>query len=301
MRTLVLLALSIPLLIYHSDGSHKKTGSVSGAQNPTTGKMGGSVWYHSANLLQNPEASSTTVNPPWTQNTGTWIVQSGPAVLGPNSIDSSNASPWFLNTGIVIANGCSTCFSTQTYTLVQTVNLSVPTGFFKNYVAGFEYGGDAFAEGNSVGSGPSGYHASPNVEAIYTLDFLDSAGHPLVNDTSGPTLNLSFGCVLGSLVKGQNYGYRRTVGGVPNATRFVRFTATIKDQIAACNNSSTTGTFKNGFDNLWLVIWVLGPQTAANVLNRSTIGPFERGSGPIGPIMKANLTSKPAVNRHPRQ
>lgn len=301
MRTLVLLALSIPLLIYHSDGSHKKTGSVSVAQNPTTGKVSGSVWYHSANLLQNPDASSTTVNPPWTQNTGTWTVQSGAVVLGPNSIDSSNGSPWFLKSSSGAIGGCSICSNTQVYTLVQTVNLSVPTGFFKNYVAGFDYGGDAFAEGSSSGSGVLGYHASPSVEATYTLDFLDSLGQPLATDTSGPIFNWPSSCALGSVFKQQNYGYHRTVGGVPNTTRSVRFTATIKDRLDACNNSLTNGTFKNGFDDLWLGLWFLGPQSAAIPFHRLAIGPFEQGSGPIGPIMKATLMSKPAVNRHPRQ
>lgn len=38
-------------------------------QYPTTGKVGGSAWYHSVNLLQNPDASGLTVNP-WT-GTGT--------------------------------------------------------------------------------------------------------------------------------------------------------------------------------------------------------------------------------------
>jgi len=255
-----------------------------------TVKVGGSVWYHSTNLLQNPDASSSTVTPPWTQSSGTWTVTTGPTTLGSQSINSSDGSPWFRNSQTTSLS-CGTCVSTRTVTLVQTVNFN--GNFFQTNQAAIEYGGDAFAVGMTVtGNGNTGYYyASEGYEATYRLDFLDSSGNQLAFDASGPIFNSVFGCPLLHPLK-KNYGYRRTVGvNLPTATRSIRFTASMMDKLTVCNNYGTTGTFRNGFDKLWLVLWFSGPPTIS--------GRFERGSGP-GPIVKATVTPKPTVSR-PRQ
>jgi hypothetical protein len=260
-------------------------------QNPKTTKYAGGVWYHGANLLQNPDASSSTVSPPWTQSTGNWIVTSGPVVLGSQSIDTSDGSPWFLDSGGVSINlNCSSCSKSRTVELVQTVPFN--GAFFQTNTGAIEYGGDAFAVGTGTGSGSSGiYHASEGYEASYRLDFLDSSGQTLATDTSGPVFNSAFGCVLGNLIKNR-YGYRRAVGvNIPTATRSIRFTATITDRLSVCYNYSTTGTFRNGLDNLWLVLWVNGSPTASGA---------KQGPAP-SPIVKVTLTPKRAPNRHPRQ
>jgi len=260
-------------------------------QHPTTGKVGGSVWYHSANLLQNPDASALTVNP-WT-GTGTWTVTTGPVALGSLSIDSSDGSPWFLESGgVSVVNACTACFNSRTVTLSQTVNLSSYAFLIQNSSIYFVYGGDAFAEGMKIsGSGVIGYLVSNGYEASYRLDFLDSSGGPLAWDASGPIFNSMFACASGTSAT-KNYGYRRTVTAIPSATRFIRFTSAMMDRLTVCYNSSTSSTFKNGFDNLWLE-FVFDNRHARESVN----GRFAPSSPP-GSSVKATLTSKSAVNRH---
>jgi len=252
--------------------------------------VNGFTWYHSGNLLQNPDASSSSVNPPWTLSTGNWTIQAGPLTLGSYTINSSNGSPWFLNSGALVVT-CSSCYNSRTVTLAQTVNVSSYSNIIQNYAMDFVYGGDAFAVGGGSGSGQAGYYrASDAYQANYRLDFLDSSGQVLATDTTGSLFNSPFGCVLGTFPK-QNYGYRRTVTAIPQATHYIRFTATMMDRLTVCYNYSTTSTFRNGFDSLWLDLVFLGGSGRESANSR-----FKEGSAP-GPSVKATLTPKRRV-RH---
>lgn len=261
-----------------------------------TEKVNGFAWYYSGNLLQNPDASSLSVNPPWTLSTGNWTIQTGPLTLGSYTINSSNGSPWFLNGGGLMIT-CSTCYNSRTVTLAQTVNLSSSYASLiqNSFSVHFVYGGDAFAVGQGIsGSGlPVYYRGSDGYEANYRVDFLNNSGVVLATDTTGPVFNSSFGCVLGTFPK-HNYGYRRTVTAVPQATRSIRFTATMMDRLTICYNYSTTSTYRNGFDSLWLELVFLknSGREAAN-------GQFEEGSAP-GPSVKATLTPKPRMRHRSR-
>jgi hypothetical protein len=288
---LTLVVLSVGL-IAPLNGTAKMSRTVNRDlhQHPTTGKVGGSAWYHSGNLLQNPDASALTVNP-WI-GTGTWTVTTGPVLLGPLSIDSSDGSPWFLESGgVSVLNACSACFNSRTVTLSQTVNLSSYFLLIQNSSIYFVYGGDAFAEGMKFsGSGVFGYLVSNGYEASYRLDFLNSSGGPLAWDASGPIFNSNFACASGTSAA-KNYGYRRTVTAIPKATRSIRFTATMMDTMTVCHNVSTTSTFRNGFDNLWLE-FVFDKRHARESVN----GRFVPGSPP-GSFVKATLMPNAKANR----
>jgi hypothetical protein len=243
-----------------------------------TAKVGGNFAYHSGNLLKNPDASLPSVNPPWMPNTGNWTVQTGSV----GGINSSDGSPWFLEAGGIFTN-CSgpACYQTRTVTLVQTVDVSGYSQLIHTYSTYFEYGGDAFANGTASGSGlPNLYHSSTGYQASYTLEFLNSFGNPVGMDMSGPLLSQNFACLFGGLPE-HNYGYRRTTTGIPAATRSIRLTAKIVDRLSACYNFSSTGTFWNGFDNLWLDFIYIGAQPYHDG--------FTRGSAP-GHAEKVKLT-----------
>lgn len=298
---LSLIVLTLSLLTPLSEAKRAKKKSTAGEpqpiaiqetakplQNPTTGKAAGPVWYHGKNLLQNPDASSS-VNPPWIQSTGTWTVTTGPTTLGTQSIDTSDGSPWFVNSQAsnnIVGNGSNT----KTVTLAQTV--SFDGSFFQTRTGAIEYGGDAFAVGKGTGNGNTvSYHHSESYEASYELEFLDSSGNQLAFDASGPIFNSPFGCAAGNPPK-TNYGYRRAVGvNIPIATRFIRFTATMTDSLTVCSSWGTTASFRNGFDNLWLVLWISGWPSATN--------PLKQGSAP-SPIVKATLTPKAKAKRTQR-
>src|SRR6185295_11948366 len=188
-------------------------------------RIGGSVWYYSSNLLQNPDASSSSMTA-WTQGGGTWAVTAAPVTLGSYSINSSNGSPWFLNTQLVVANSCTTCASTRVTTLVQTVDVSAYANILHAYAhMAVVYRGDAFAVGNRTGSGSSIYRSHAGYQASYTLDFFDTAGNLLATDTSGYIFTgPNFACVFLTQPR-QSYGYRQIATGILSATRTIRFTA----------------------------------------------------------------------------
>jgi len=137
------------------------------------------------------------------------------------------------------------------------------------------YRGDAFAVGNRTGSGSSIYRSHAGYQASYTLDFFDTAGNLLATDTSGYIFTgPNFACVFLTQPR-QSYGYRQIATGTLSATRTIRFTAAMTDRLSVCYNSGiTTATFKNGFDNLWLVVGYLGSPSAG----------FKAGSAPDRPV-----------------
>jgi hypothetical protein len=191
------------------------------------------------------------------------VVTTGPATLGSCAINSSDGSPWFLDTGFLAANNsCGICPTAGRVTkLVQTVDVSAYANVFHTHAhVAIVYGGDAFALGKAAGSGTSNYRSQADYQAAYTVDLLDSAGNLLATDTSGFVFaGPNFACIFTTRCR-QNYGYRQIVSVVPAATRKVRFTATMTDRLSVCYNTATSATFKNGFDNLWLVVGYAGPQ-----------------------------------------
>lgn len=244
--------------------------SDSSAWGQRTARVEQKWWYHSGNLVQNPHASSP-FNPAWAQSTGNWTVTTGSV----GGINSSDGSPWFLESGGITINIATASASQyRNVALVQTIDVSAYSNLIQHYQTYLEYGGDAFASGTTSGSGIQNYQSAAGYQASYSLEFFDSSGNPLSSDTSGPVFPASSGCVSGSLPV-QKYGYRRTVTGIPPTTHSIRFTAAMSDRLSVCFNSSTTGTYKNGFDNLWLDFMYLefpGSQTARSG--------FTKGSAP---------------------
>jgi hypothetical protein len=165
--------------------------------------------------------------------------------------------------------------------LTQTIDFAPYGGILKTYQSYTAYGGDAFAAGIKNGTGVAGYQSSVGYQAVYRVDFIDSNGNTIASDFSPPLLSPSFGCVL-PVQKQQQYGYRRTITGIPANTRWVKFTATITDKVSACMNSSTTGNFQNGFDNLWFELVYNG---------RMVIARFKKGPPP-GPAVKLKQNPK---------
>ena len=252
-------------------------------QTPTSAKLGG-AWCHTGNLLANPGASSLTV-PPWTVVAGNWSVTSGPVTipgLPGYSINSANNSPWFLDSGSYTTTAtCSNCSSGRSVALSQTINIAIPS----SSVSVFEYGGDAFALGKiTAGNGyPGYYYAGQSMQAKYKVEFFDHYGNLLAWDETPDVFNsLPLSCVIHSF-QNQSYAYRRVVGNVPGSARTVRFTATLRNMIAVCDNYSTTATYRNGLDNLWLTLWYSCAGVSANRVNRGT-APHH--------VVKAHLTSK---------
>jgi hypothetical protein len=242
-----------------------------------TAKVGGTVPYHSGNLLKNPDASSGSTAP-WSSSLN-WTINTGPATLGAFSIDSCDQSPWFLQLrGMQVT--CSSCaWSNTPSSLVQTIDVSAYSNLIHAYSTYFEYGGDAFAEGVKVsgnGCPPMAYQTSTGYKATYRLDFYDKYGNNIGFDISGNIFPAPPPCLFASTPPQHICGYRRTVGALPNKTRSVRFTAAITDVTTVCCNYMTTSQFKNGFDNLWLDFIYLGAQTA----HRG----FHKGSAPRGAV-----------------
>jgi hypothetical protein len=223
----------------------------------------GTRWLRTGNLLQNATASSSTLAN-WTQN-GTWTVNSGPVTLGSFTIDSCDGSPWFLaSNGVGLASSCSACQATKTAGLEQTVTFPVRPGFFGTHVAYVEYGGDVFAAATATGSGVPGYQRHAGYDAEIAVAFLDSLGQVVATDTSGPIIQTVMQCVGFPVNTFQRCTFRRTVNNIPAATVAVRFTATATNRLDACNNTSTSSTYRNGFDNLYLDLGYLGFATSIN-------------------------------------
>jgi len=233
------------------------------APQPHEARVGGTTWYHSTNLLKNPSASTSGLSP-WSQ-TGTWSVATGPVSIGSLTMNSPDGTPWFLNASSASANStCGTCGAGVNVSLSQIVDLSPYANTLHCCSTGITYGGDAFGEGRHSGSGTPGYyHAQASYQASYTVQFYDANGNLLVSDTSGYVFSgPNFGCILPTVVR-QTPGYRRTVSGIPEAARSVRFTASFENKLSVCYNNATSAGFRNGFDNLYLDFGYLGPPTAA--------------------------------------
>src|SRR3954451_5134447 len=232
-------------------------------------RVGGNTWYQTANLLKNPSASIPSVSPYWAQ-TGTWSINSGSVTIGSLTMNSSDASPWFLAapTAYVVAT-CSSCGSNVTVALTQTVDLSAYANTIHAYSTGITYGGEALAEGRASGTGMAGYyHSQAGYEASFTLEFLDANGNVIASDTTGNILTgPTYGCVLGSWVR-QTVGYRRTVSGIPQAARAVRFIARMNDRLSTCYNQTSSAGFRNGFDSLSLEFGYLGAASKGFVSSR---------------------------------
>src|SRR5690349_19850573 len=238
-----------------------------------TARVREKYWYHTGNLLQNPDASQP-FNPAWAQSTGNWTVNTGQVGSGTNVINSSDGSPWLLEHGSTFTL-LSTTSQYRTLTLVQTVDVSAYSNLIQYYQTYFEYGGDAFAAGTASGSGiPSYYHSAAGYQASYKLEFFDNSGNPLGFDTSGSVFPVNGGCLYGGLPISK-YGYRRTVTAVPPKTHTIRFTATVIDRLSVCYNNSTTGTYNNGFDKVWLDFLYLELPDSP-----TTRSGFTRGSAP---------------------
>jgi hypothetical protein len=231
----------------------------------------------SGNLLSNPDASGSSVTPPWNQSltigTGspntsstTWTKHLGAVSSGSVTINTADGSPWFyndmplstngavgVNCGISSASGGG-CSEHATVTISQTV--SVATFIAQHRSISVIYGGDAFALGGAAQFSGTvvGWRAQGMEKAYFAVKFEDSGGQPLTTDSSADVLGSSYSCSGPSGSK-SNYGFRKTVTP-PSGTASIVFTATMEDHLAACSASPshTFAYYKNGFDNLWLEI-----------------------------------------------
>lgn len=255
------------------------------ATTASASKVAGSAWYHTSNLLQNPAASSSTVNPPWTQAVG-WTVQTGPVTVGSSTVDAPDGTPWFLNGGGVnILNSCASCCNSRSATLAQTINLTPYAGLLQTHITYFVYGGDAFATSHGTGTGSAlCYRRGGGPQATFSLTFFDSNGVQVAYDTSGDLFAPNSSCIFPLGILRSNAGYRRTVTAVPATARSVRFTATVTDMLCVCcSNSPHSASFRNGFDNLWLDLAFWGPSSASQR--------FQRGDPP-GPWVNATINKR---------
>jgi hypothetical protein len=210
---------------------------------------------HTGNLLQNPAASSGSVSP-WIP-TGAWAVQNGPEVLaGGNVLSNCDGSRWFLNHRGLTLNPCSSCQLYANVFLTQTVSLSSYASIIQNSTPRLVYGGDAFAALKAVSgtcySGQPFCHAGA-YEVNFKVEFLNSSGGTIISNTSGAIFSPMYSCVTPGGMK-KKCGYRQTVNTIPAGASSVRFTAKMTDGLSACNNPTTTLTFSNGFDNLFMEI-----------------------------------------------
>lgn len=230
--------------------------------------------FHTGNLLHNPSAQTGSISPwvssgttplgqnPWTQ----WTVSSTPVTVcaTPNqlTISSSDGSPWFKNAS-GLSSGNASCYSCCAFSRHASISqtISVPTGWLFHIQSGaarLQYGGDAFAAACSSGNGASGgiYYRHPDVEATITVEFLNSSGGTISQNSSGALFGSIFACFGGQQAKRTKYGFLKQGVIMPAQTTALRFTADYQDGFnVTYPTSPNSGGFTVGFDNLLMDIY----------------------------------------------